>query len=296
MMMRRTVLLGAVVALLCLPTAAVADWEDDFEAYDVGSGLHGQGGWKCWDSNPIYDAFISNAQSHSPEKSVDIISNPASGDCDMVHEYSGYDTGQWTYTAWQYIPTDFDGIQYFILLSDYSDGGPYAWAVQIEFDSASQRATSTWDEPNDPNYPDYEGPVYLPLITGRWVELRTEIDLDADWFRFYYDNELLAGKPWTAGPNNDYIGSPVIDAVDLYANFALSSIYYDDMSLTAVGDCPGDIDGDGETGHADLGLLLSAWCSQEGDSNWNPDADLDGDGHVGHGDLGILLADWGCGT
>ena len=59
--------------------------------------------------------------------------------------------------------------------------------------------------------------------------------------------------------------------------------------------CPGDIDGDGDTDHSDLGELLAAWCTQEGDPNWNPDADLDGDGHVGHGDLGILLADWGCG-
>ncbi len=60
--------------------------------------------------------------------------------------------------------------------------------------------------------------------------------------------------------------------------------------------CVGDIDGDGDTDHSDLGELLSAWCSHEGDPNWNPDADLDGDGHVGHGDLGILLSDWGCGT
>ena len=60
--------------------------------------------------------------------------------------------------------------------------------------------------------------------------------------------------------------------------------------------CPGDIDGDGDTDHSDLGELLAAWCTQAGDPNWNPNADLDGDGHVGHGDLGILLADWGCGV
>ena len=53
---------------------------------------------------------------------------------------------------------------------------------------------------------------------------------------------------------------------------------------------------DGNTDHSDLGALLAAWCTHEGDPNWNPAADLDGDGHVGHGDLGILLADWGCGT
>jgi 6-phosphogluconolactonase (cycloisomerase 2 family) len=60
--------------------------------------------------------------------------------------------------------------------------------------------------------------------------------------------------------------------------------------------CAGDIDGDGHTGQGDLGVLLAAWCTQEGDPNWNPNADLDGDGHVGQGDLGILLADWNCGT
>ena len=65
---------------------------------------------------------------------------------------------------------------------------------------------------------------------------------------------------------------------------------------TPAGGCVGDVDGDGDTDHADLGALLSAWSSQPGDPNWNPNADLDGDGQVGHGDLGILLGDWGCGT
>jgi hypothetical protein len=68
------------------------------------------------------------------------------------------------------------------------------------------------------------------------------------------------------------------------------------LFLDAVPACPGDIDGDGDTDHADLGALLSAWNSQPGDPTWNPDADLDNDGHVSQADLGILLADWGCGT
>ncbi len=68
-----------------------------------------------------------------------------------------------------------------------------------------------------------------------------------------------------------------------------------DLPITTVCEkCPGDIDCDGHTGHSDLGILLSAWCSHEGDANWNACADLDGDGHVGHSDLGELLADWGC--
>jgi hypothetical protein len=60
--------------------------------------------------------------------------------------------------------------------------------------------------------------------------------------------------------------------------------------------CPGDVDGDDDTDHADLGAFLAAWGSEPGDPNWNENADLNGDGYVGHSDLGILLGDWGCGT
>ncbi|HMN97702.1 MAG TPA: di-heme oxidoredictase family protein [Phycisphaerales bacterium] len=51
--------------------------------------------------------------------------------------------------------------------------------------------------------------------------------------------------------------------------------------------CPGDINGDGLVGAADLGALLAAWGSAE------PLADLDGDGVVDAVDLGVLLAAWG---
>ena len=73
--------------------------------------------------------------------------------------------------------------------------------------------------------------------------------------------------------------------------------YYDYLLLkyNQSSQCVGDIDGDGCTGHSDLGILLGAWGSQPGDPNWNSDADLDDSGDVGHSDLGILLGDWGCG-
>lgn len=53
---------------------------------------------------------------------------------------------------------------------------------------------------------------------------------------------------------------------------------------------PGDLNGDGVVGAADLAILLASWgaCPAEGDCP----ADLNGDGTVGAADLAILLASW----
>ena len=59
-----------------------------------------------------------------------------------------------------------------------------------------------------------------------------------------------------------------------------------------VGGCAGDLDGDGDTDLADLGILLADFgCTPPP----NCVGDLDGDGDTDLADLGILLADFGCG-
>ncbi len=52
--------------------------------------------------------------------------------------------------------------------------------------------------------------------------------------------------------------------------------------------CRGDLDADGDTDQADLGILLAAY-------NTSGLGDLDGDDDTDQADLGILLADYGCG-
>jgi hypothetical protein len=193
-------------------------WSDDFESYSVGQfldGSTGSGGWKGWDNDPQYGAYVVDTVAYDGEKSVEIVDNS-----DLVHEYSGYTSGQWTYSAYQYIPDGFSGTSYFILLSNYTDGLGQLnlWAVQIAFDSTNQVVESQYDS------------VTLPLIIGEWVELLTLIDLDADLFKFYYNGQLLMEKPWTNTPNNDGSGILNIGAVDLYANLA-TEVYYDAMSL-----------------------------------------------------------------
>lgn len=56
---------------------------------------------------------------------------------------------------------------------------------------------------------------------------------------------------------------------------------------------PGDINHDTYVNIGDLQLLVAAWASAAGDSNWNADADLNSDGQVNVIDLQVLVAHWG---
>ncbi len=206
----------------------LADWSDNFDTYATGSQLHGQGGWKGWQNNPAYGALTSSAQARSAPNSAAIL-----GDSDLVHEYGETD-GQWVYTAWQYVPTDFTGQSFFIMLNSYDDAGSNLnWSTQVQFNGATNQVIN-------------DGGVSggtLALIRGQWVELRLEIDLDADTGAFYYNNQLLYSGTWSGQVSGG--GATTIAAVDLFANGA-SVVYYDDMSLVnvtpaAVCDAPDDI-------------------------------------------------------
>lgn len=57
--------------------------------------------------------------------------------------------------------------------------------------------------------------------------------------------------------------------------------------VTAIGAaCPADLDGDGQVGGSDVGVMLSQWGGPGS-------GDLDGDGSVGGADFGLLLSEWG---
>jgi hypothetical protein len=118
----------------------------------------------------------------------------------------------------------FEGESYFILLSDYIDGGGQdnAWAVQMRFDSGLMIVESEFDA------------ISLPLVLDQWTEIKVEIDLDGDWMEIYYDDTFLLEKAWTATPNNDGTGMLDIAAIDLFAN-AATTVYYDDISLEEIG-------------------------------------------------------------
>ena len=200
-------------------TAGGVIWEDNFDSYDLGQFLDGtpdDGGWECWDEDVNVGSYVVDTQARSGPHSLDIVAAS-----DTIHQFTGLNYGQFTLTAWQYVPGDLVGISYFLVLSLYEHGlgQENEWQVQVYFD-ADQQMVYTDDGDS------------LPLITDEWVEIRVEIDLDTDWHEFFYDDDLLYEKNWTAGPFNANEGYLNIDCLDLYASFA-TSVFYDDISIVA---------------------------------------------------------------
>jgi hypothetical protein len=170
---------------------------------------------------------------------------------------------------------------------------------QIELPSDGAGSYNLWlltyDDPNDPTWPDdYSlATSAQPMLWGtgdhEWINQDT-----VNRGESCTETEILwceySGLPDFHEPNSDDCRDKAVGTCPE----PIGSM----LALCSAGgpQCPGDVDGDHDTDHSDLGALLAAWCSHEGDPNWNASADLDGDGHVGHGDLGTLLADWGCGT
>ena len=217
---------GTKMNIGAIPAPVDRDWSDAFDTYELGQPLDGldgnDGGWKGWDNSPAAAGIISDNETRSSPYSLEV-----RGPTDQVYQFDQL-TGEWVFTAWQFIPTGQSGGTYggtyFIMLNHYVDGGGQTvdkWSVQIHFDNVNDVVESE----NDTN----EWPT-LPLIYNQWVQLRVKIDLVNDWFKFYYNNQLLVEKAWTAGVNNDNVGNLTFDALDLFADGS-TSVYYDDLSF-----------------------------------------------------------------
>jgi hypothetical protein len=219
----RGILAFALIGGLC--TFANAQWSENFDSYAAGSNVVGQGGWKGWANVPANGSLVVNSPSLSAPNSLQNV-----GIGDTVHEYSGYTTGQWRYSASVFAPTAFTApneVAWFILLSNYSDPGPDHWSVQLQMTSAGVVS-------------DTNGGVSTPttLVRGQWVPITVDINLDANTRVVKYNGITVATGTWkdTSGLATNNIG-----AVDLYANSPddltggnTVPVFYDNLSLTPV--------------------------------------------------------------
>ena len=205
---------ASAAAVVTLTSAASAQWSENFDSYAPGV-LVPQGGWVGWDNAPAAaQSPVVTTQSLSGPNSVQV-----SGPDDLVHEYDGYTSGVWAFTVHQFVPTDFAGQSYHLLLNTYAAGGPYNWSLQVIADSTSNTIE------------DVDSGDSLPLIKGQWCEISSVIDLGQDTCSTYYNGTLLSSKSWTDGASGN--GALDIGCVDLFGNGA-SAVFYDDLSITEV--------------------------------------------------------------
>jgi hypothetical protein len=192
------------------------NWIDHLDTYATDSQLHGQGGWEGWANSEASGAFTSDDQARTLANSIDIAAAS-----DLVHPYTGYTTGTWVYTAWQFIPSGGTGLSYFLLLNTYSNDAACTgcnWSTQVNFDLAS--GTMINDGASGGS-----GTALLDV----WAPIEVVINLDANTQTFFYNGTMLYTGTWTEEVSGGGVAN--IATVDLFANGA-TSVFYDDLSLS----------------------------------------------------------------
>lgn len=198
---------------------ANAQWSDNFDSYAAGSQLHGVGGWAGWGLNAGAGALVSNAQASSAPNSVDI-----NGASDLVQEFAGATSGQWTFSGEVYIGTAYTGDSYFIMMNEYTSagGGNGDWSLQMHFDAATGMVRNNGGSSNTITE------TQVAFIRDQWVGFDVVIDLDANTHVAHYNGLEVANGTWYGAT-----GTAAVANIDLFANNA-ASVYYDNLSLQPV--------------------------------------------------------------
>jgi hypothetical protein len=218
-----------VVALFGFATVASAQWADNFDSYPGNVNINGMGGWSGWDNSAAQAPITSTAFALSGPNSI-LVSGNATGSSysDNVHQYAGYTSGLWRYTANVFVPTAATGDAYFILLNKYTPvSGPNDWSVELQLNATTGLFID--DFTGNVNPPSVRAGGPAALIRNRWVPIQVDMNLTANSVSIYYDNTLLSSGTW----NTDTGSILNLAAVDLFSN-ASSGVYFDNLSLAQV--------------------------------------------------------------
>jgi hypothetical protein len=218
------VLVAAVLAAVPVSVQAQA-LTDHFDTYAAGSTIAGQGGWETWDNNPAADATVVNNQAFTVPNSLRI-----SGGADIVHTFTGVNSGIWYARVQTFVPSTSTGELFFILLNQYVSGNPGAnnWSVQLALcRTGCSTAGVVPGFAANLGGSDVVGSAVAPLVLDQWVEARVEINFTANTYSIFYNHQLMETLPW------QQTGTLQLQAVDLFSN-AINEGYMDSFHLNTV--------------------------------------------------------------
>jgi hypothetical protein len=228
--------LGAAVWLTGAATAQMPpnspQFLDTFETYAPGVfpcpqvGCTGAGDWGLWfyeyESGPNPGELVGGA-GHSGSHAVRL------GPYTDIVRRTRFESGAWTITTWTWFPEGASAAgdaADFILFNESDGVAPEGFAQIILFEGASGTVKNTWN-------PD----EHLPLVRGRWAELKLSIDLDQNTASAWYDGRpLFAGEPYRAE------GPLALQCVNWYSD-GVDGMMFDDVSIVpAPGSCYANCD------------------------------------------------------
>ena len=198
-------------------------WSDNFESYENGSSIHGQGGWKGWDNNSDYTAYVSSIKSRSYPHSLDI-----KAPTDLIRTYFGNYSGKFNYTVWIYYP---ENIPPTAPIISGPEGGAVEEFYEYNFVSTDENLDDVYYfiDWGDGNIEEWVGPYASgeeATISHKWSEIgdyeiqaktRDESENESRWsdpFDIIISNP--PDKPTINGPTSGNIG-------DIYTYFATTT-------------------------------------------------------------------------
>lgn len=211
--------LGVVALFAAAPSTLEAQFfSDNFDTYVAGSTIAGQGGWETWDNAPAANTTVSTAQSFTAPNSLLV-----AGGADIVRQFTGVTTGIWHAKARVFVPSTQTGEAWFIVLNRYA---PLAannnWSIQLVMcvtQCTTQGAVAGQAVSLGGTL--IPGTGSTPLVTNQWVEVRAEINLNANTYNLFYNGvQIQTGTQYQA------TGVQAVAAIDLFSN--LSSLSFMD--------------------------------------------------------------------
>ena len=182
-------------------------WSEDFDSYEDGSSIHGQGGWKGWDNDPEFTGYVSSFKNRSFPHSLEI-----SYGTDIVREYFGNYSGEFMYTAWIYFPVNIAPIAPTISGPESGGVGEY---YEYNFVATDSDSDDLWYfiDWGDGEFENWTGPFESGeevTIGHLWFEkdvykirakVRDELSFESKWSGpFYVNISNPPKKPTIGGP------------------------------------------------------------------------------------------------
>jgi len=197
-------------------------YQDDFESFNVGEylALTDQSGfWTTWSDEPggSEDALISDAQSSSPTKSVDV-----NGSTDLILKLGDKTSGKYQINVKYWIEPGYGG--YFNIQHFEAPG--IEWAYEAYFGATGDGYMNAGGDNSST----------FTYSQGQWLQLKSIIDLDNDWAEFYIDDILIQEWQFSLQAQGDP-GTLQLGGADIFAGAPegeTAHYYFDDLEYIVL--------------------------------------------------------------